>query len=127
MKALSIKQPWATWIAQGRKTIETRTWRTHHRGPLLICASKLPNTVWDRFEHRTYLFPTGCAVALCELVDCRPMIQADEPGACCDLYEGAWAWILADIRPLWTRLRVRGYPGLFDIDDALVEPVLRFS
>ncbi len=38
MKALSIKQPWAHYIASGQKTIETRTWETKYRGPLLICA-----------------------------------------------------------------------------------------
>jgi hypothetical protein len=40
MQALSIKQPWATLIAQGYKKIENRTWVTSYRGPLLIHASK---------------------------------------------------------------------------------------
>lgn len=40
MKVLSVKQPWAEFIASGRKTVETRTWRTKYRGPLLICADK---------------------------------------------------------------------------------------
>lgn len=39
MKALSVKQPYADLIACGRKTIETRTWKTNYRGPLLICSS----------------------------------------------------------------------------------------
>lgn len=40
MKAISIRQPWAWLIVNGHKDIENRTWRTHHRGPLLIHASK---------------------------------------------------------------------------------------
>jgi hypothetical protein len=36
MKALSIKEPWAGLIIEGKKTIELRTWRTRYRGPLLI-------------------------------------------------------------------------------------------
>lgn len=40
MKTLSVQQPFATFIAQGWKTIEVRTWRTDHRGPLLIASSK---------------------------------------------------------------------------------------
>ncbi|RZK62259.1 MAG: ASCH domain-containing protein, partial [Pedobacter sp.] len=32
MKALSIKQPWATLISTGIKDIENRTWATKHRG-----------------------------------------------------------------------------------------------
>ncbi len=40
MKALSIKQPWAAAIATGLKTIETRTWKTKYRGPILIVAGR---------------------------------------------------------------------------------------
>lgn len=38
MKALTIRQPWASLIALGVKTIETRSWATKHRGPVLIHA-----------------------------------------------------------------------------------------
>lgn len=39
MKALSIRQPWASLIAHGIKNIENRTWRTHFRGRIYIHAS----------------------------------------------------------------------------------------
>lgn len=39
MKALSIKQPWASLIAHGIKDIENRTWRTKFRGKIYIHAS----------------------------------------------------------------------------------------
>lgn len=39
MKALSIKQPWASLIAHGIKDIENRTWQTHFRGKIYIHAS----------------------------------------------------------------------------------------
>lgn len=39
MKALSIKQPWASLIAHGVKNIENRTWRTNFRGRIYIHAS----------------------------------------------------------------------------------------
>lgn len=39
MKTLSILQPWASLIAQGHKKIETRSWNTKYRGPILIHAS----------------------------------------------------------------------------------------
>lgn len=38
--ALSLWQPWASLMATGAKTIETRSWATAYRGPLLICAAK---------------------------------------------------------------------------------------
>lgn len=36
--ALSIRQPWAWLVATGQKDIENRTWRTNHRGRILIHA-----------------------------------------------------------------------------------------
>lgn len=38
MKALTLHQPWATLVALGIKTVETRSWYTPYRGPLAIHA-----------------------------------------------------------------------------------------
>ena len=43
MKALSLKQPWAELILQGRKKIELRKWNTHFRGEFFIHSSKIPD------------------------------------------------------------------------------------
>lgn len=102
MKALSLKQPWANMIADCRKTIETRTWSTRYRGPLLIVSSLRP-----RIE------PVGCAVALVTLVDCIPMTEHHELAACCELYPGAVSWILDDIRAV-EPIKVRGSLGIYD-------------
>jgi activating signal cointegrator 1 len=40
MKTLSLLQPWATLVVMGHKKLETRSWTTRYRGPLLIHASK---------------------------------------------------------------------------------------
>lgn len=40
VKAISLWQPWASLIALGPKTIETRSWATDYRGPLAIHAAK---------------------------------------------------------------------------------------
>jgi len=39
MKAISLLQPWATLMVIGAKRVETRSWNTKYRGPLLIHAS----------------------------------------------------------------------------------------
>ena len=89
-----MRQPWASLIAgYGRKTIETRTWRTRYRGPLAIHASARP------YED----LPTGGIVAVAWLYDCRPMEESDEDAACiaCQmLYDGAYAWLLANVEPV---------------------------
>ena len=102
MKALSVKQPWANMIASGAKTIETRTWATPYRGRLLIISSKSPN-----------IPPPGYVVAVAVLRDCRPMTRQDERAACCRVYPGAQAWVLAEIRRI-EPVPVRGALGVFD-------------
>ena len=103
LRALSLKQPWANLVAAGRKTVETRTWRTAYRGPLIIVSSRRPPVE-----------PAGCAVALAELVDCRPMTREDEKAAGIALYPGAQAWILKNIRPL-RPFPLRGALGLYSV------------
>lgn len=40
MKAITLYQPWASLVACGAKTFETRSWSTVHRGKLAIHAGK---------------------------------------------------------------------------------------
>jgi len=106
MKAITLRQPWASLVASNRKTIETRTWQTGYRGDLLICASaRSPG-----YEH----LPGGVALAVVRLVDCRPMTEADQEAACCAIYPRAVAWVLENVRPL-TPFRVVGQQRLFDV------------
>ena len=39
MKALTIKEPWATLIISGYKKYEFRSWKTNYRGEIFIHAS----------------------------------------------------------------------------------------
>src|SRR6516164_1264126 len=49
--ALSLKQPWATLLVHGRKTIEVRRWATRRRGLLLIHAARLPDPRREAWKH----------------------------------------------------------------------------
>lgn len=40
MRGLTLTQPWASLVAIGAKTIETRSWGTAYRGPLAIHAGQ---------------------------------------------------------------------------------------
>lgn len=104
MKAISIRQPWANLIAQGKKTIETRTWSTPYRGPLLIISSKMPA-----------IEPAGKALCVADLVNCRRMTAADEDAALCNVYPGAVAWVLANVRPI-EPFPVKGQLGLYEVE-----------
>lgn len=106
MKALSIKDPYASMIYSGMKTIETRTWRTNFRGKILLCASKKP-----------HINLSGNAFAIAKIIDCRPMTKEDEGKACCELYD-AYSWILDDVQKI-KLVPVKGQLGLFEVDYAI--------
>jgi hypothetical protein len=39
-KCLTVMQPWASFILDGKKRVEYRSWRTHFRGELRIHAGQ---------------------------------------------------------------------------------------
>jgi len=121
MKAISLSQPYAHLIAEGVKTLESRTWTTKYRGPLLICAALKPNLaardfqseVADRAASLWRPADLGHAVAVARLVNCRPMTLADEVKACCLVTPGRYVFELADIIKLDRPFPVKGMLGLF--------------
>ena len=58
MKTLSIRQPYASLICRGIKTIENRSWDTFYRGKLLIHASGRP-LAWPTFDYLPRDFVNG--------------------------------------------------------------------
>ena len=93
MKTLTVKQPWATLLVCGKKTIETRPWKTKYRGTVAIHAGKNidPNGPWDRMLATHY--PMGVVVGFGQLVECRPMTMDDEDAALCKWRNGLYAWV----------------------------------
>jgi hypothetical protein len=51
--ALSLKQPWATLMVNGLKTIEVRRWPTSRRGRILIHAARIPDPRPEAWKHVT--------------------------------------------------------------------------
>lgn len=56
--------------------------------------------------------PRGAAIAIAELVDCRPARKSDARAACTEPDAGEWAWVLRDVRPL-EPIPQRGRLGLY--------------
>ena len=116
MKALSVKQPWASLLVDGVKTVEVRSWPTDYRGELLICASASPkNHFWhDEKDDIKRLLPAGCILGIVNLVDVRRMKKSDAKGALCDYDPAAYAWVtelVCSCRPD----KILGKLHLFDV------------
>jgi len=149
MKALSLWQPWASLMAIGVKTIETRHWATDYRGLVVIHAAKkwtrelyditftepfksaLESEIWD--NHHTRLdpnvLPLGSIVAVGELVACRVIpdrITLAEPERSFGDYSpGRFGWIFRNVRRLAETIPLRGQQGLWTLEPAIVERIER--
>jgi activating signal cointegrator 1 len=139
VRAITLTQPWATLVATGQKRIETRSWRTHYRGPIAIHAAKaLPASfrgLDDLFaavgcvRSNGYFtgqeLPRGAVVATARLVACiptedvayefetRPWWPLPEYRYG-DYSEGRWAWILVNVQRLDPAVPAKGALGLWE-------------
>lgn len=141
MKALSLTQPWASLVALGAKEVETRSWRSEYRGPLVIHAAK-NYPAWAResaeemFFHRALggqhadTLPLGAGLCVVELLGC---IRIDAAGTWAVQLEqalghkpladeihfgnydpGRYAWALRRLRVFSKPIPCRGSLSLWD-------------
>jgi len=124
MKCISLLQPWAWCVAMKLKPAETRTWKTPHRGPLLIAASKrIDHDAYDYLRSRGIQLPRkedlvlGAVVATANLSLIEPYRKDLEPLGLCPFTEGEkrFAWFLDDVVMLDNPVRVKGSLGLYDV------------
>ena len=143
MKALSLWQPWASLIAVGAKTVETRSWAAPQAlvgQRIAVHAAKRASELhWvnlpifhdalKRAEDAGDLalidgrLPLGCIVASAVLVECFRMdhdtcmaVHDDMPEeyAFGDWRPGRFGWQLSELEPVAEPIPYRGAQGLFD-------------
>ena len=138
MKAITITQPWATLVAIGAKTIETRDWETHFRGPIAIHAAKgFPPEARALVTTKPFVdvlgtmeLPTAQIIAVATLSHCfqfsaraerwvrersarelLPTFEADFG----DFAAGRYGFILEDVCRLEKPIYARGQLGLWNL------------
>jgi hypothetical protein len=119
-KALSVRQPWASLIVCGLKSIEVRSWSTSYRGRLYIHAAKsLDEMAMNRFQLEAP--PTGALLGTVELVKIEPFTAemweelADRHLDNGPFRQVLYAWYLEDARPLPEPIVYRGDRSLFPV------------
>lgn len=71
MKILTLKQPWATLVAEGYKKYEFRTWKTNYRGEILIHAGKgIDKEGMKRVSKLNLEYPQSKILAKVTIKDC---------------------------------------------------------
>ncbi len=118
MRAITIRQPWAELIIRGDKDVENRSWRTTHRGPLLIHAGLAA----DRASCEQYRVPEdvehGAIIGVVELVDVTRTRTSPWHE------DGSWGWYLARARRFRKPIPLKGKRMLFDVPDRKVAAAL---
>lgn len=109
MKALTIRQPWASLIVAGIKDVENRSWPTSHRGLLYVHAgSAVDREAMALHGHLLEpTLPSGAIIGTVELINC--VRAADSRWA----EPGQWHWLLADPQQLPVPVPCRGALGLW--------------
>lgn len=127
--ALSLKQPWAELILQGKKTIEIRTWETKFRGSFYIHASKQVDLeACGFFGIDPASLVTGCIVGSATLSDVKEYFS--EEGFLSDglkhrvnfygFSRPRFGFLLKDVKRL-TPIPMKGALNFFKVDEKWVQ------
>jgi len=128
MKVISIIEPWATLIKEGKKCIETRSWKTNYRGEIYIHASaKKISKSSPEIQNLLKLIPNvnmnyGHIICKASLVDCKYMdeefiknIKLNRQEYIGGFYSiGRYAWVLQDVKVLKNPIQVKGHLGIWN-------------
>ena len=148
MKAITLHQPWATLIADGVKTIETRSWRPPqtligqriaiHAGKRLVANHWLNGPIRGAMyrghgEYWRQHIPRGAVVCTARLSSVGQVLDLEDDGhvllgdspSCLnredpygDFGVGRWLWFLEDIEPVDPPVPARGRQALWNWDES---------
>lgn len=133
LPVLSVRQPWASYLVSGLKTIELRSWSTRYRGWLWIHAGKKLDLDAMKLLHlRSDDFSRGGLLGLAKLHDCIALdsdhswvrAQGDHlsPGS----YSGpCFGWQFSDAFALAEIIECPGELGLFHLSESIADRISR--
>lgn len=129
MKVLSLTEPFATLIKEGKKKIETRSWQTNYRGELYIHASMTKPAKSDLEDQelmsliKNVPLNQGYIICKCNLVDCIYMTEEFvndmkknhcQEYICGEYSVGRYAWILEDVQVIIDKISTKGHLGIWN-------------
>lgn len=124
MKVLTLKQPWATLVAEGIKKYEFRSWKINYRGKVLIHAGVgIDKEEMKKFKNMNLEFPSRRILAEVEIEDCLELddnlnkkIISENNIAYGSKYRTGYAWKLKNVKKINVDKEINGKLGLWNID-----------
>ena len=122
MKCLSVSQPFADLIIQGKKTIELRNWNTNFRGEFLIHAPiKIRKEDCKRLKISKKLI-TGAIIGKAQIIDVKKyetksQIKNDRKQhfASNHFQNKRYGFVLKNAKPFRIPIPYKGKLGLFEV------------
>lgn len=123
MKCLSVSQPYADFIIEGKKTIELRTWNTRYRGEFLIHAPlKVNKLACKRLRIREEGLRTGVIIGRAEIYDVKVYTTVEELKsdykkhfAGKEYLHHKYGFLLRNAQPLKVPIPCKGSLGFFEV------------
>ena len=125
MKALTIKQPWASLIINNYKMYEFRSWKTNYRGKILIHAGlSTDKTYLKNFKDYNLEYINGAIIGETEIIDCI-LVDEEFNNKLKKLnklvyhhdYIGLYAWKLDNIKLYDKQIYIKGKLGLWNYEE----------
>ena len=124
MKAITLKQPWATLVAEGIKKYEFRTWKTNYRGIVLIHAGAgIDKKEMEKFKDLNLDYPAKRIIAEVEIEDCLELnddlnkkIIEENNIAYGSKYRNGYAWKLKNVKKIEIDEEINGKLGFWNYD-----------
>ena len=127
MKVLTLKQPWASLVANGYKIYEFRSWKTNYRGEILIHAGCGVDKEWlDKVKDYGIDFPKKKILCKVVIEDCLEMddklnmkIMELDNNVYGRKQRNGFAWKLGKVTKLNIEKEIKGQLGLwnYNIDE----------
>lgn len=125
MRVITLKQPWATLVAEGLKKYEFRSWKYNYRGEILIHAGKgIDKEAMNKFKNMNLDFPSSKIIAKVNIVDCiqlnpeinKKIILENELVYGNKLDRVGYAWVLNNVEKIDDDKEVSGKQGIWNIE-----------
>lgn len=124
MKVITLKQPWATLVAEGIKKYEFRTWKYKYRGEILIHAGAgIDKDAMKKVEGLNLEYPQKRIIAKVTIDDCLKLddelnkkICQSNPLIYGNKNRTGFAWKLSNAQKINNDKIINGKQGIWNYD-----------
>ncbi len=127
MKALTIKEPWASLIVQGFKKYEFRSWKTNYRGKVLIHAGLSKENI-EKYKDYNLDISSGEIIGEAYITDCilvdeklDKKLRKIDKNVYGNNHIGLYAFKLENVKKYNKKIKVKGKLGLWNYNEEIQE------